>query len=174
MIKNGKCVNVKNVKNIATDDDEYIPFPTMPWIYHDEDHGSAVGIYKHLPSFHDLKSLWWVNNSMLNSVTQISQFPNFTSHPFLDEMGLEIWFQLVQFQLLNAKKSRCPHPSLVDLTSRNSTVEVKPPKTWDCSVGRPLSTLRHAQRRAQLCWTQMIPQLEQGAKCNFDGAPALR
>ena len=30
MIKNGKCVNVKNVKNIATDDDEYIPFPTMP------------------------------------------------------------------------------------------------------------------------------------------------
>ena len=27
MIKNGKCVNVKNVKNIATDDDEYIPFP---------------------------------------------------------------------------------------------------------------------------------------------------
>ena len=135
MIKNGKCVNVKNVKNIATDDDEYIPFPTMPWIYHDEDHGSAVGIYKHLPSFHDLKSLWWVNNSMLNSVTQISQFPNFTSHPFLDETGLEIWFQLVQFQLLNAKKSRCPHPSLVDLTSRNSTVEVKPPKTWDCSVG---------------------------------------
>ena len=30
MIKNGKCVNVKNVKNIATDDDKYIPFPTMP------------------------------------------------------------------------------------------------------------------------------------------------
>ena len=30
MIKNGKCVNVKDVKNIATDDDEYIAFPTMP------------------------------------------------------------------------------------------------------------------------------------------------
>ena len=30
MIKNGKCVSVKDVKNIATDDDEYIAFPTMP------------------------------------------------------------------------------------------------------------------------------------------------
>ena len=26
MIKNGRCVNVKNVKDITTDDDEYIPF----------------------------------------------------------------------------------------------------------------------------------------------------
>ena len=31
MIKNGKCVNVKDMKNIATDDDdEFIAFPTMP------------------------------------------------------------------------------------------------------------------------------------------------
>ena len=34
MIKNGKCVNVKDVKNIATDDDEYIPFPTMRVLLH--------------------------------------------------------------------------------------------------------------------------------------------
>ena len=31
MIKNGKCVNVKDMKNVATDDDdEFIAFPTMP------------------------------------------------------------------------------------------------------------------------------------------------
>ena len=31
MIKNGKCVNVKDMKNITTDDDdEFIAFPTMP------------------------------------------------------------------------------------------------------------------------------------------------
>ena len=31
MIKNGKCVNVKDMKNLATDDDdEFIAFPTMP------------------------------------------------------------------------------------------------------------------------------------------------
>ena len=31
MIKNGKCVNVKNMKNTATDDDDdFIAFPTMP------------------------------------------------------------------------------------------------------------------------------------------------
>ena len=31
MIKNGKCVNVKDMKNVTTDDDdEYIAFPTMP------------------------------------------------------------------------------------------------------------------------------------------------
>ena len=31
MIKNGKCVNVKDVKNVTTDDDdEFIAFPTMP------------------------------------------------------------------------------------------------------------------------------------------------
>ena len=30
MIKNGKCINVENVKNKTTDDDDLLAFPTMP------------------------------------------------------------------------------------------------------------------------------------------------
>ena len=30
MIKNGKCINVKDLKNVTTDDDDFIAFPTMP------------------------------------------------------------------------------------------------------------------------------------------------
>ena len=30
MIKNGKCINVENMKNKTTDDDDLLAFPTMP------------------------------------------------------------------------------------------------------------------------------------------------